>query len=497
MLRTKRLLNKKAFFLAFTFISLLLTVVFIRAQRPEPTATVAILGDSDGGKVLSAQTGTISLPQATELQSTNFVPREPKPVTKVIDNTAGKVTNIDLGDFGAGYEKTYSFKVPADFSSYAFAWNKGNFTYSWNGKDFQQPDLADDIGQDNAQKFKLATALNYDKPQSNTLYVKTADISALRLSFIKPSQTETAGFGISATTSGYRGATYTNLNIVSRSQWGADESKALWLPSYCETVRFIVHNTDNANSSNNYPAIVRSIFNYHAVTLDWADIGYNYLIDQNGVIYEGRMGGEGATAAHAYLHNCGSIGIGMIGTFTNELPSEKALDSLKLLIVEKSALAHINTITWQSNLYGHRDFNPTACPGQVLYDWLPTIVPQLNQWIAGEATITPKVNATDTAFNIANLGVPNATWKTNLLLTFNRPAATVTQAEIKALVPPYSDIESIGVFQNTALLRIKTHYSGSQKLIYRSKLLYTIFSFDPNVMDIQIVGDYNTQDFNF
>jgi hypothetical protein len=495
MLRTKRLLNKKALIFAFTFIFLLLTFVFLRAQRPEPTHTAAVLGDDHGEKILSARTG-FDVASSPELTS-GTAERLPRPVTKVVTNNAGKVTNIDLGDFGGAGLKVYSFKVPTDYFAYALAWSKGDFLYSWNNKDFTKPLLSDDIGLDDPQKFKFATDLNYDKPNSGTLYVKTADISGLRLSFIDPAASQPAGYGITATTSGYRGATYTNLNIVSRIQWGADESKALWLPSYCQTQRFIVHHTDNANTSSDYPSVVRAIFNYHAVTLDWSDIGYNYLIDQNGVIYEGRMGGEGATGAHAYLHNCASIGIGMIGTFTDTLPSAPAVESLLNLIAEKAALAGIPSLTWEGNLFGHRDFNSTSCPGNILYNYLPTFVPTINQRITNLTVINTKVAATALAFTQANQGIPNQTWKTNLVLTFNRPAATVTQAEIKALVPLFSEIESIGVFQNTALLRIKTHYSSGQKLLYRSELLHTIFSLDADVVDIQIVGDYNTQDFNF
>ena len=77
----------------------------------------------------------------------------------------------------------------------------------------------------------------------------------------------------------------------------------------------IIHHTDSPNEQDPLTAI-RAIYYYHAVTQEWGDIGYNFLIDRNGTIYEGRYGGANVVGGHALQYNYGSVGIGLIGDFT-------------------------------------------------------------------------------------------------------------------------------------------------------------------------------------
>jgi hypothetical protein len=115
----------------------------------------------------------------------------------------------------------------------------------------------------------------------------------------------------------------------------------------------------------------------------WGDIGYNYLIDPNGVIYEGRAGGDDIVGFHFCEQNSGTMGIGMLGTFTSELPTAQALTSLKKLLAWKAAQSQINPTGYSYhassglilvNIAGHRDGTcSTACPGNLLYAALPSI----------------------------------------------------------------------------------------------------------------------------
>ncbi len=81
--------------------------------------------------------------------------------------------------------------------------------------------------------------------------------------------------------------------IVTRAQWGADESLRRGSPSYATVKMAFVHHTDTGNdyTAADAPAIVRAIYAYHTQTLGWSDIGYDFLIDRFGTIYEGRYGG--------------------------------------------------------------------------------------------------------------------------------------------------------------------------------------------------------------
>ncbi|WP_170109567.1 N-acetylmuramoyl-L-alanine amidase [Melghirimyces profundicolus] len=123
-------------------------------------------------------------------------------------------------------------------------------------------------------------------------------------------------------------------NIVSRAEWGADESlryvdgKEDWPREYDDHVNHLVfHHTDTPNDDPDPAARVRSIYYYHAKVNEWGDIGYNAVIGSDGKIYEGRKGKDGdvltpgVVGAHAYGFNHYSFGVSMMGTYTDaQLP---------------------------------------------------------------------------------------------------------------------------------------------------------------------------------
>ncbi|CAA9587461.1 MAG: hypothetical protein AVDCRST_MAG18-4144 [uncultured Thermomicrobiales bacterium] len=118
----------------------------------------------------------------------------------------------------------------------------------------------------------------------------------------------------------------TRPRIVSRAEWGCDEKlrldrsgKEIWEREYYTTEKVIIHHTASPNGQDPLAAI-RAVYYYHAVTQGWGDIGYSFLIDRNGTIYEGRHGGENVVAGHALEYNYGSVGIGLLGSFTNAPP---------------------------------------------------------------------------------------------------------------------------------------------------------------------------------
>ena len=183
--------------------------------------------------------------------------------------------------------------------------------------------------------------------------------------------------------------------IVSRAQWGADESLMNWDPDYAPPQKIIIHHTaDGANWTGDPAAAVRSIYYYHAVSLGWGDIGYNYLIDWQGNIYEGRAGGASAPmgqwviGGHAYGWNSGSIGISALGTYQDSDITGAMYNAFNWLMAQKSNQFYIDPWGtdyfvhydpsnnyapvggYSANYLGHRDTYPTQCPGNMLYSHL-------------------------------------------------------------------------------------------------------------------------------
>jgi hypothetical protein len=177
-------------------------------------------------------------------------------------------------------------------------------------------------------------------------------------------------------------------SIISRAGWGADESYMDWSPEYVPSRKIVVHHTVTTNDYSEEEATkwVRAIYYYHAVTLGWGDIGYSYLVDRYGNIYEGRDGGPDVVAGHTYSYNYGTTGVALIGTHGNyagSVPaSEAELGALEALAAWEGARAGIHPFgasemkgTAIPNLAGHRDYpsNHTTCPGDEAYAQLPAV----------------------------------------------------------------------------------------------------------------------------
>jgi hypothetical protein len=198
--------------------------------------------------------------------------------------------------------------------------------------------------------------------------------------------------------------------IVSRTAWGGNELLRRNQPRYAPAVRFVVvHHTATPNdyTPDEAAAIVRGIDVYHVRTNGWNDIGYNFLVDRFGRIYEGRYGGitRNVIGAHALGFNTGSVGIALIGNFMTASPPPAAVQSLERLIAWRLDLAHVDpvsTLTYVSNgserwrkgakvklraVSGHRDTGLTSCPGNQLYPQLDRIA------LAAEQIGLPKLYA--------------------------------------------------------------------------------------------------------
>jgi flagellar hook assembly protein FlgD len=185
-------------------------------------------------------------------------------------------------------------------------------------------------------------------------------------------------------------------DIITRAQWGADESIVRAPPYYADRVRFaVVHHTAGTNSysASQSAAIVRGIERYHVLANGWNDIGYNFLVDRYGQVFEGRGGGIDRTVigAHAQGFNTGSTGVAVLGTYSSARIPRAARRALVRLLAWRLDVAHVDPLahlTWISGgnpkypagtavrlrtVSGHRDTGPTTCPGNAFYGQLPTI----------------------------------------------------------------------------------------------------------------------------
>ena len=184
--------------------------------------------------------------------------------------------------------------------------------------------------------------------------------------------------------------------IVSRRGWDADETIVRSAPWYADRVGFAtVHHTAGAQPSTpaESAAIVRGIMRYHVKANGWNDIGYNFLVDRFGQVFEGRAGGitRNVVGAHAQGFNAGSVGVAVLGTYSAAGIEQPAKDALVALLAWRLDVAHVDPasgVVWRSGgnprypagtlvslraVSGHRDTGPTSCPGQVLYDTLPQL----------------------------------------------------------------------------------------------------------------------------
>ncbi|CAN5172919.1 hypothetical protein BH09ACT11_BH09ACT11_03030 [soil metagenome] len=173
--------------------------------------------------------------------------------------------------------------------------------------------------------------------------------------------------------------------IYSRSQWGADESIRKKVLLYGEVHAGFVHHTASGNDYTRaeVPSIIRSIYAYHVKSRGWNDIGYNYLVDRFGRIWEGRYGGinRAVVGAHTEGYNSDAFAMSAIGNYDLKEPSSAMIQAYGLLFGWKLSLHGVSadsTRQYVSSRYfqginGHRDASSTACPGQYLYAKLARI----------------------------------------------------------------------------------------------------------------------------
>ena len=184
----------------------------------------------------------------------------------------------------------------------------------------------------------------------------------------------------------------TQPTIISRARWGANPAYLnLPCPGIAPDLKLaFIHHTDTTNSytKSQSAAIVRGIYAYHTNSRGFCDIGYNFLIDKYGQIFEGRNGGitNNVIGAHSGGYNYESFGVALIGQFSQAKPTTAMLNALTSLLAWRLDIAHVpaigtvyyktgtgndhtkaGTIVRLNRISGHRDVSLTNCPGNYVY----------------------------------------------------------------------------------------------------------------------------------
>jgi hypothetical protein len=185
--------------------------------------------------------------------------------------------------------------------------------------------------------------------------------------------------------------------IIPRTVWGGDSVPPRSPPSYGVVQMAFVHHTVTANdyTPEQSGSIVLGIAKYHRDTNGWNDIGYNFLVDQYGQVFEGRAGGvdQAVVGAQAQGFNTQSTGVAVLGTFSGVPIPEPAIAAIAQLLGWKLSLHGVpceggvtvvsgggslnryasGTSVPMQRISGHRDGDKTECPGNALYGQLPLL----------------------------------------------------------------------------------------------------------------------------
>ncbi|WP_405014606.1 peptidoglycan recognition protein [Kitasatospora sp. NBC_01539] len=210
--------------------------------------------------------------------------------------------------------------------------------------------------------------------------------------------------------------------IVLRSTWQTEPNPPA--VQYDREVRAVlIHHTDDPNSygPEDVPDILRAIRRDHLEFRGWDDIGYNFLVDRFGTVYEGRLGGidRPVVGAHTMGFNRDTVGVAAIGTYTAGIPVPDAvLESIARVAAWKLGTYGIHpgdrsTLTSTNSgsrfpvgatheftaVSGHRDAFCTLCPGESLYAQIPGIIDRAES-LQEEAVARQNMSAADSALPV-------------------------------------------------------------------------------------------------
>ncbi len=179
------------------------------------------------------------------------------------------------------------------------------------------------------------------------------------------------------------------IDYVPQSTWRDGLPAPNYTRSYHTVFHNVVHHSAGSNTNTNYTQVVRDIYLFHTQVNGWSDIGYNYLISQDGTIYAGRDPGNGdqdmVRGAHFCGANSGTLGVCLLGNFETATPTNEAWISLESLLTFQLINQGLDPFDSYSHslgtlgtIVGHREGCATLCPGENVFSQLQNLKASLS-----------------------------------------------------------------------------------------------------------------------
>ncbi len=231
------------------------------------------------------------------------------------------------------------------------------------------------------RRLRIRQASDSASPQTGEMAVEQAQDQVLSGDQIRTD-------GSTAPLAASDAAVYPLPEYVDRTIWGQTLGLSNTASRSVTTVtHLIVHHSAGDTDASDFAAVVRSYWDFHVNGRGWADIGYNWLVDGNGVIYQGRAfnldGNRDVIGAHFSGYNANTMGICVIGNYNNRMPTGDALFSLNEMLAWKTSEREIDPLARAQHhspggnifqISGHRDSGIyTECPGHQMYSFLPEL----------------------------------------------------------------------------------------------------------------------------
>jgi hypothetical protein len=265
----------------------------------------------------------------------------------------------------------------------------------WTAVEADRGHGPEDPHREHGPAILVPDAAGYEvAPRPGTVDLRTHPISAAPFSPVP--------YAAPTTTSPMPG-----LEIIDRDNWAVDGRLQSWdcgirsslFGKGCRSDvglrHALVHHTVTVNdyASGSVPALLIGIQRYHVDTRGWDDIAYNFVIDRWGRVWQGREADifEPITGGHTTGLNAESVGVAVLGDFTEHPPAQEVVDSISLLLAWKLGLhgvdplgstivrstggdyAEVGELVEVLNIAGHRDHQITGCPGNRLYERLAEV----------------------------------------------------------------------------------------------------------------------------
>ncbi|MGM0579855.1 MAG: N-acetylmuramoyl-L-alanine amidase [Bacteroidota bacterium] len=260
-------------------------------------------------------------------------------------------------------------KQVEDFSEISFIYNSDTLFFN------------NDLHSKEGSEYFYSSLIHFDQPiKSIDLFIQE-DIKDLEVVLVN-------GSGTYSNFSQRNSSQKDNCEleaVVQQSEWRAGLPEPSYNRSFTSTENMIVHHSAGSNNISDFTQAVRDIYIFHTEENGWSDIGYNYLVAPDGVIYAGRDPDTGAQDEVIGAHFCGSnsntMGVCLLGNYETVEPTSNMLESLEEVLSWKAFKDKLNPLESNSHplnsnldvIAGHRDGCNTLCPGENVYKRLQDI----------------------------------------------------------------------------------------------------------------------------